>query len=201
VKPRRIDAATRVSLAWMSRCCDWRSCLVIVRPETVIRWHRTGWRVVRRKAVRWERRSDGGLAVPLNRYQSGTAEPRSRHGPHVRRHRYERVLVMQTAQHRVGKHERTRCQSMSGLGFRDSRGFWRRAGHARAAMPMVNRSTGRTWSSGTACDITTIRGSSVRKLMSCPMNSSACTSHLGTSWMPRSRTCMRPRRLRRFDLG
>ena len=37
-KPRRIDAATRVSLAWMSTLCDWRSCLVVVRPETVIRW-------------------------------------------------------------------------------------------------------------------------------------------------------------------
>ena len=42
VKPRRIDAATRVSLAWISRWCDWRSCLIIVRPETVIRWHRAG---------------------------------------------------------------------------------------------------------------------------------------------------------------
>jgi putative transposase len=46
VKPRRIDAATRVSLAWISRWCDWRSCLIIVRPETVIRWHRAGWRLL-----------------------------------------------------------------------------------------------------------------------------------------------------------
>ena len=45
-KPRRIDAATRVSLAWWSRWCDWRSCLVVVRPETVIRWHRAGWRLL-----------------------------------------------------------------------------------------------------------------------------------------------------------
>jgi putative transposase len=37
VKPRRIDVATRVSLAWLSRLCDWRSCLIVVRPETVIR--------------------------------------------------------------------------------------------------------------------------------------------------------------------
>jgi hypothetical protein len=33
VTPRRIDAATRVSLAWWSRWCDWRSCLIVVRPE------------------------------------------------------------------------------------------------------------------------------------------------------------------------
>jgi transposase InsO family protein len=45
-KPRRIDAATRVSLAWWSRWCDWRSCLIVVRPETVIRWHRAGWRLL-----------------------------------------------------------------------------------------------------------------------------------------------------------
>jgi hypothetical protein len=46
VKPRRIDAATRVSLTWLSRWCDWRSSLIVVRPETVIRWHRAGWRLV-----------------------------------------------------------------------------------------------------------------------------------------------------------
>ena len=46
MKPRRIDAATRVSLAWLSRWCDWRSSLIVVRPETVIRWHRAGWRLL-----------------------------------------------------------------------------------------------------------------------------------------------------------
>jgi hypothetical protein len=45
IKPRRIDAATRSSLAWLSRFCDWRSCVIVVRPETVVRWHRAGWRL------------------------------------------------------------------------------------------------------------------------------------------------------------
>src|SRR5215469_4360893 len=45
VKPRRIDAATRLSLAWLSSLCDWRSCVIVVRPETVVRWHRAGWRL------------------------------------------------------------------------------------------------------------------------------------------------------------
>jgi putative transposase len=45
VRPRRIDAATRVSLAWLSRLCDWRSCVIVVRPETIVRWHRAGWRL------------------------------------------------------------------------------------------------------------------------------------------------------------
>jgi len=45
VKPRRVDAATRVSLAVLSRLFDWRDALVVVRPETLIRWHRAGWRL------------------------------------------------------------------------------------------------------------------------------------------------------------
>ena len=45
VTPRRINAATRLSLAWLSRLCDWRSCVIVVRPETIVRWHRAGWRV------------------------------------------------------------------------------------------------------------------------------------------------------------
>ena len=39
MKPRR------ASRALLSRWCDWRSCLVVVRPETVLRWHRAGWRL------------------------------------------------------------------------------------------------------------------------------------------------------------
>ena len=46
MKPRRIDAAMRASLALLSRLCDWRSCLIVVRPETVVRWHRAGWRLL-----------------------------------------------------------------------------------------------------------------------------------------------------------
>lgn len=45
VKPRRIDAASRVSLMLLSRLFDWRSALVVVRPETVIRWYRMGWKL------------------------------------------------------------------------------------------------------------------------------------------------------------
>lgn len=42
VKPRRIDAATRVSLSLLSRLIDWRTALIVVHPETLIRWHRMG---------------------------------------------------------------------------------------------------------------------------------------------------------------
>src|SRR5271155_3086832 len=45
VKPRRIDSITRISLAILSRFFDWRDALVVVRPETLIRWHRAGWKL------------------------------------------------------------------------------------------------------------------------------------------------------------
>jgi len=41
------------SLTLMSRWFDWRSELVIVRPETLIGWHRTGFRLW----WRWKSRS------------------------------------------------------------------------------------------------------------------------------------------------
>jgi len=60
VRPRRIDAATRFSLAWLSRLCDWRSCVIVVRPETIVRWHRAGWRLF------WRYRSRPGRpSIPL----------------------------------------------------------------------------------------------------------------------------------------
>jgi hypothetical protein len=46
VKPRRVDAATRVMLTLLSRCFDWRSALVVVQPGTLIRWHRAGFPAV-----------------------------------------------------------------------------------------------------------------------------------------------------------
>jgi putative transposase len=43
-KPRQIDAATRIALTVLSRLFDWRDALTAVRPETLIRWPRAGWR-------------------------------------------------------------------------------------------------------------------------------------------------------------
>ena len=42
-KPRRADDATRIVLAGLSRFLEWRQLLVIVKPETLIRWHRNGF--------------------------------------------------------------------------------------------------------------------------------------------------------------
>jgi putative transposase len=46
VKPRRIDSVTRIGLTLLSRLLDWRDALVVVRPETLTRWHRAGWRLL-----------------------------------------------------------------------------------------------------------------------------------------------------------
>jgi putative transposase len=45
VKPRRVDSASRLALAFLSRFFRWRDALVVVRPETMIRWHRAGWKL------------------------------------------------------------------------------------------------------------------------------------------------------------
>lgn len=45
IKPRRVDSVTRISLALLTRLFDWQNAVVIVRPKTIIRWHRTGWRL------------------------------------------------------------------------------------------------------------------------------------------------------------
>ena len=45
IKPRRVDFALRVSLALLTRLFDWRDVVVIVRPATIVRWHRSGWRL------------------------------------------------------------------------------------------------------------------------------------------------------------
>ena len=45
IKPTRVDHASRVSLALLTRLFDWRDALVVVRPSTVVRWHRLGWRI------------------------------------------------------------------------------------------------------------------------------------------------------------
>ena len=58
VRPRRIEAATRVSLAVLAKLFDWRGGLVVVQPATMIRWHRAGWRLL------WRVKSRGPTADP-----------------------------------------------------------------------------------------------------------------------------------------
>jgi putative transposase len=59
VKPRRADDATRVILVWLSHFLAWRQLLLIVKPETLIRWHRHGFRLF----WRWKSRTPGRPAI------------------------------------------------------------------------------------------------------------------------------------------
>jgi putative transposase len=45
LRPRLIDTVMRILLAFLSRFCNWRDALAVVRPETMIRWHRAGRRL------------------------------------------------------------------------------------------------------------------------------------------------------------
>jgi hypothetical protein len=45
IKPRRVDHATRISLALFTRLFDWRDAVVNVQPATIVRWHRLGWKI------------------------------------------------------------------------------------------------------------------------------------------------------------
>jgi hypothetical protein len=45
VKPRRADDATRIALVALSWLIDWRRILMVVKPDTLIRWHRKGFQL------------------------------------------------------------------------------------------------------------------------------------------------------------
>ena len=60
-KPRRADASTRVALVLLSQFLDWRALLTVVKPETLIRWHRQGWRLF----WRWRSRP-GRPTIPVD---------------------------------------------------------------------------------------------------------------------------------------
>jgi putative transposase len=44
-KPRRLTDAARIALVFWSRWLDWKQALAIVQPETLIRWHRRGFKL------------------------------------------------------------------------------------------------------------------------------------------------------------
>ncbi len=46
VKRPRITQRDRILLVWLSRVCSgWKKALVVVRPETIVGWHRQGFRL------------------------------------------------------------------------------------------------------------------------------------------------------------
>ena len=62
VKPHRADDAMRMTLVALSRLVDWRRLLTIVKPDTLVRWHRKGFRLF----WRWKSRGPGRPPIPAD---------------------------------------------------------------------------------------------------------------------------------------
>src|SRR2546427_12843594 len=62
VKPRRADDATRIALVALSWLIDWRRILTVVKPDTLIRWHRKGFQLF----WRWKSMPCGRPRVPAD---------------------------------------------------------------------------------------------------------------------------------------
>ena len=54
-KPHRATDAVRFTLAQLSRFFEWRDTLTVVKPDTLIRWHRKGFRLF----WKWKSRAGG----------------------------------------------------------------------------------------------------------------------------------------------
>jgi hypothetical protein len=61
VKPRRADDATRLTLVALSWFIEWRHLLTIVKPETLMGWHRKGFRLW----WRWKSRTPDRPPIPV----------------------------------------------------------------------------------------------------------------------------------------
>jgi putative transposase len=66
MKRPRLRKRDRVFWVWLSRLwADWRSSLMIVKPDTVIRWHRPGFRLYWRWKSRTKKRGRPWTAVEI----------------------------------------------------------------------------------------------------------------------------------------
>jgi hypothetical protein len=62
-RPRLLGADRRFWILARQWYSGWRDALLIVQPETVLRWHREGWRAY------WRWRSDRGGQADASRFQ------------------------------------------------------------------------------------------------------------------------------------
>ena len=60
LKPRRPDTPFRLTLVLLSRLFNWKDALVVVQPQTLVRWHRQGFRLF----WRWKSRP-GRPPIPI----------------------------------------------------------------------------------------------------------------------------------------
>src|SRR5712691_1561689 len=62
VKPRRATDSIRFTLARLSRWFDWSNALINFKPDTLVRWHRKGFRLF----WKWKSRPRGRPRVPAD---------------------------------------------------------------------------------------------------------------------------------------
>jgi putative transposase len=56
IAPRKLTDAARFSLVLWSRLFNWRDALMIVKPETLIGWHRKGFKLFGAGSRGWKDR-------------------------------------------------------------------------------------------------------------------------------------------------
>jgi hypothetical protein len=61
-KPTRTTTTFRFVMVVLGKLFDWRGSLVIVQPETFVKWHRAGFRAF----WRWKSRKPGRPPLPRN---------------------------------------------------------------------------------------------------------------------------------------
>ena len=61
-KPRRATDSDRFMLAQLRRFFDWPSALTVVKPDTLVRWHRKGFRLF----WKWKSRRAGRPSIPMD---------------------------------------------------------------------------------------------------------------------------------------
>jgi len=60
VKPRPTDPAMRLTMTLLSKRFDWRNALIVVQPETLVRWHRDCFR-----RIWWKKSQAGRKLIPV----------------------------------------------------------------------------------------------------------------------------------------
>jgi len=59
-RPRRATDSARFTMTQLARLFDWRDALIVAKSDTLIRWHRKGFRLF----WKWKSRSSGRPKVP-----------------------------------------------------------------------------------------------------------------------------------------
>src|SRR5499427_3853525 len=104
VKPHRADDSTRLIMVILGRLFAWRDALVNVQPDTFVRWHRKGFRLL----WRWKSRPVGRPRIPkdLRRLIQELAAENPTWGEQRIANELHRKLTIRISPRTVGKYLR-----------------------------------------------------------------------------------------------